>query len=33
MSETGKLKIAIVRRKTSKVAHKALREDKVFLNV
>ena len=30
MSETGKLKIA---RKTSKIAHKALREDKVFLNV
>lgn len=30
MSETGKLKIV---RKTSKIAHKALREDKVFLNV
>lgn len=33
MFETRKLKIAIVRRKTGKIAHKALREDKVFLNV
>ena len=30
MSETGKLKIA---KKNSKIAHKALRKDKVFLNV